>query len=251
MSFDTIYYYRASVRRRNIFMRHSHHYHQDHESYSSRGKYKSRHHRHVYNDMPIEEDMTNMGDPAPEIQSEYPEKQHNILSCGGLFTLITFLLSVLFLVLMIYAIFKYNTDAVKEVCPRLHEFLSMRTVIGVVFLSSILTYSVCTHHEEGQGGSPYFFQLFLVVYFLSFCVAGGIILFPSMVNNTECTNALEDDVFHMPMLGILGFVYFGFDSLFLILSLYLLLSSQMCADSAKKKAETHDEEDSLMTMGQA
>ncbi len=229
-----------SVWRRNIFMRHSQHHHHNPQSHSTRSKHQHRH------EMPME-DLTNMGDSPSEIQSEYPEKQHNILSCGGLFTLIIFLSSVLFLVFMIYAIFKYDTDAVKEVCPRLHEFLSVRTVIGIVFLSSILTYSVCTHHEEGQGCSPYFFQVFLVVYFLSFCVAGGIILFPNAVNNPECTNALQDDVFHAQLLAILGLVYFCFDTLFLILSLYLFVSSQMCAHSEKTKTETHDEEDTLMS----
>lgn len=218
-------------------MRGKRHHHGEHGMHSTSGK-----HTHT---------ASTQKPPMPPAEEENDgERQHNILSCGGLFTLVLFILSLLFVFFLVYALFKFDTDAVKEACPRLHVFLNIRTMIGLIFLSSVLTLTMCAGHHSDEENcltaccTPLIVHLLLIMYFLIFCIAGIIIVSHSMIDNKVCVDSLHDDVFKSPLLGILGWIYVAFDGLFSLIFIYLLISSRLCVMSTKSSQE--DEQTALI-----
>jgi hypothetical protein len=175
-------------------------------------------------------------------------------SYWSILTLIFFLFSVIFLGLLIYALFKYNTDAVRDACPNLLIFINIRTVIAVILFASLYTYIFCVHHGKSDHGQQYIDTYnpriiigFFVIYFLVFCVAGAMIIPKSMIENSECTNILEDSLFKMPLLGILGWVYIVSDGLFSIFFI-VILSSMMCRSGSEHHHHNEENDGAEMPM---
>lgn len=166
---------------------------------------------------------------------------------SSVISLILFLISFLFLGLLIYAIFKYNTDAVRDLCPNLLLFINIRTVVGLIFFASLYTYISCVHHGKSDHGQEYIDSYnpkiiitFFAVYFLIFCVAGALIIPRSMIGNSECVDILEDSIFKMPLLGILGWIYIVSDGLFSIFFIFVLFSTACRSAPAKGEQDGAD-----------
>jgi hypothetical protein len=155
-------------------------------------------------------------------------------SLWSILSLILFLFSVIFLGLQVYALLKYNTDAVRDACPNLLVFVNVRTVVALLVFVSLYTYIFCVHHGKSDHGQEYIEAYdprvligVAVGYFLVCCVAGALVVLRCMVGNSACVAILQDSVFRMPLLGILGWVYLVSDGLFAAFFIYLL-SSIVC-----------------------
>lgn len=196
--------------------------------------------------MMIHNHSMSQGEPEIGKREEEEAREHNIFSFGGLFTLLLFLVSIFLIFVLIYALFTFDTDHVKAACPRLHPFLTVRTVIGFIFISSILTFANCIGHsgndEDGNCYTsccrPLHFHLMLIMYFLVFCIAGSIIVTENMINNKRCVDSLHDDLFKSPLLGIIGWIYMAFDGLFSVVFIYLFISSELCSMHSRKQQES-------------
>jgi hypothetical protein len=176
------------------------------------------------------------------------EKQHSMYS--SILSLLLFFISIVFLCFLIYAIFKYNTDLVRDACPDLLTFINIRTVIGLIFLSSLITYTSCVHHGDPEHLDRVTYNTtliigFFIVYFLAFCIAGILIVPKNMIGNAKCQDALQDSVFKAPLLGILGWIFLVCDGLFSIYMIYVL-SSTFCFSS---DAHQRSEETEMMLTG--
>lgn len=176
------------------------------------------------------------------------EKQHSMYS--SIVSLLLFFISIVFLCFLIYAIFKYNTDLVRDACPNLLTFINIRTVIGLIFLSSLITYTSCVHHGDPEHLDRVTYNTtliigFFIVYFLAFCIAGILIVPKNMIGNAKCQDALQDSVFKAPLLGILGWIFLVCDGLFSIYMIYVL-SSTLCFSS---DAHQRSEETEMMLTG--
>jgi magnesium-transporting ATPase (P-type) len=151
------------------------------------------------------------------------DRENNACSLSSCFSVMFFLVSLCFLGFLTYAIFKYNTDAVRDACPNLLIYINMRTVIGLIFFTSLITFLVCTNGPSLI--NPMYIIGFIVFYFVTFTIAGGLIIPQSMIGNSNCNNILQDSIFKTPLLGILGWVYVTCDALFSIIFIYILISS--------------------------
>ena len=166
--------------------------------------------------------------------------------CSTVFRFFFFLITLAFLCLLIYALFKYNTDQVRDACPNLLTFMIIRTIAGLIFFASLITFILC-RSDEPSPLSPSVIIGFFVFYFLSFCIAGGVIIPQSMIGNSNCVDkALHDSTFQIPLLGILGWVYLGLDGIFAIMFIVTLISisTSCCVKSATSEGQTNNDEDS-------
>ena len=161
-------------------------------------------------------------------------------SLSSCFSLFFFLLSLCFLGFLTYAIFKYNTDAVSNACPNLLVFINIRTVIGLIFFSSLITFLTCTNGPSLI--NPIYIVSFIVFYFVTFTIAGGLIISQSMIGNSKCNDVLQDSIFRIPLLGILGWVYVVCDALFSIIFMYLLITSTTSCCSSTTSTDADDDE---------
>lgn len=226
--------------------------------FSKQTMHHKKHHSHdgrMLNYEPVHTIMQNHS-MSHELESEIGKREeeeareHNIFSCGGVFTLLLFLVSIFFIFVLIYALFTFDTDHVKEACPRLHPFLTVRTVIGFIFISSLITFANCVGNSDNIIGNdehgencfstccrPLHLHLFLIMYFLVFCITGSIIVSENMIDNKRCVDSLHDDLFKTPLLGIIGWIYIAFDGLFSLVFIYLFISSELCSMHSRKQHE--------------
>lgn len=186
----------------------------------------------------VNSDM-NEDEGSTQGEQQYDEKGSSN-QYSAVFTLILFLISFLFLGLLIYALFKYNTDAVRDACPNLLLFINIRTVIGLIFFASLYTYISCVHHGKSDHGeehthsyNPLIITSFFSLYFLIFCVAGALLVPKSMIGNSVCVDILHDSIFKAPLLGILGWIYIVFDGVFSIFFFFVLFS-MTCRSNTKE-----------------
>ncbi len=171
------------------------------------------------------------------IDNEQEEKSACTLSM--FFTLSTFLLSLVFLGFLIYAIFKYNTDDVRSACPSLMTFIIIRTVVGLIGLASLGTFLRCSDVGDDAYKNSYLPTVILtssLVYFLSFTIAGGFVISESMIDNEKCTDLLNDSVFKIPLLGILGWIYVACDGVFTLFFAYYFFIN-LCSRSETAGAD--------------
>ncbi len=197
-------------------LRHHHHQHNSDSvlDLANQQRYKHHHHHHHHQ----YENLNSVPQNDQENNSE------------GIFTMLMFLLTLVFLSFLIYAIFKYDTDAIKSACPDLYAYVSIRTVIGLIVFAAFFTYIFSSTEADGQCHphsccSPKVLHLFFVLYFLVFCITGCIIVSKNTIDNQSCVNAMADETFQTPLLGVLGWVYTVCDGLISLLLIYLFFSS--------------------------
>lgn len=169
---------------------------------------------------------------------------NNTFSCSTLFTMIFFLGSLFFLGLLIYAVIKYNTDEVKDACPNLLMFVNVRTVVGLILFASLITMILSNFGLSHL--NPSFLFGFFVIYFSIFSIVGGVIISKSMIGNSTCVDILHDDIFRVPLLGILGWVYVACDGLFSIIFIVSFFSA--CCFSSSSDKNNYDRMDTLEAM---
>lgn len=175
-------------------------------------------------------------------------KEHNIMSLSGCFTLASFFITLAFLGLLIYTLINFDTDTVRSACPNLLGFVKIRTILGLMVMTSLFTYSYFSSHssssyyhdsrEEGRSMccilSPTLLLVLIILYFLSFSIAGAVILFQSTLDNHVCLDAIQDSTFNMPLLGVLGWIYVVGDTLLLIFAFYVIISPYCVSTSTRK-----------------
>lgn len=179
--------------------------------------------------------------PPPSMydDSEFSHEEYHIKKRSwwvSFLSLISFFITLIFLGFLTYAIFKYNTDAVRDACENLLTFINIRTVIGLIFLASLFTYVFSVHHGDPNhlDSVTYNSSLILgmlVFYFLAFCIAGVFIIPRNMIGNSHCIDALQDSVFKAPILGILGWIYLVCDGLLTLVFIFIW-TSRLCRSSS-------------------
>lgn len=159
-----------------------------------------------------------------------------------------FLITLTFLGFLIYALIQFNTDAVRDACPNLLVFMIVRTVAGMIFFASFITFIIC-NKDEPIMLSPSIIIGFFVFYFSAFCIAGGFIIPQSMIGNSNCVdNALHDSFFQIPLLGILGWMYVGLDGIFAIIFILVLISISTSCWSSQNANQSDTDEGAMDTM---
>jgi hypothetical protein len=171
------------------------------------------------------------------------KKQTSFFSWTSFLSWTFFFISLVFLGFLTYAIFKYNTDDVRDACPNLLTFINIRTVIGLIFLSSLFTYTFCVHHGDPEHLDRVTYNStliigFLFVYFLAFCIAGILIVPKNMIGNAKCQDAIQDSALKAPLLGILGWIFLVCDGLFAIYMIYILSSIFCCSSESHQSEES-------------
>lgn len=180
---------------------------------------------------------------------QHHEKERSMFT--SIMSLLLFVITLVFLGFLTYAIFKYNTDLVRDACPNLLTFINIRTVIGLIFLASLFTYTFCVHHGDPNHLDSVTYNStlilgFFVIYFLAFCIAGILIVPKNMIGNSECHDALQDSVFKVPLLGILGWIYLVCDGLLTLFMIYILSSTFWKSSHAHQSEEAE-----MMLMGES
>ena len=179
---------------------------------------------------------------------EQSEGEHNFLSLSSCISLSFFLCTLVFMGFIIYAIFKYNTDEVRVACPDLMIFIIIRTVVGLILLASLATFFHCSFTGDDTYNNSYTPSVILtgsLVYFLSFCIAGGLIVSQSMLNNDSCTSILHDETLNIPILGVLGWVYVAIDGLFTIFFAYFFIVN-ICMRSEQENTNMNGENERML-----
>ena len=177
-----------------------------------------------------------INDSQPVLEEHEERENGSLFSLSSMFSLFSFLISLVFLGFLIYAIFKYNTDEVRTVCPSLMIFIIIRTVVALIVLASLATFIRCNvvgNDSYFQSNLPGIILTSSLVYFMAFCVSGGFVVSQSMIDNAKCTDILNDSIFKVPLLGILGWIYVTCDGLFTLLFAYIFITNYFISSSER------------------
>jgi hypothetical protein len=162
--------------------------------------------------------------PPPNQDEEMVESyQQRWLTWESFLSMMLFLLCVFFSCMVIYCLVTYNTDAVRTACKDLVPFMVTRTVLGFCLFFALTAYSLCfVQNSENRSMMVGFF----FIYFLVLSIWGGVVVSKNMISNKECTDALYDKTFQVPLLGDLGWVYVICDVFYAVCTVLLFLNTQ-------------------------
>ena len=138
--------------------------------------------------------------------------QRSCMTWQTFMTMILTLFCLFFSGLVIYSLGDNNTDAVKNACPNLFPYMLTRTVLGLCTAFCMCLYKLFCTPEDQSVQSPVI--AFFFVYFLALAIYGGVVVSQNMIGDTTCTNALYDETFQSPLLGVLGWIFVVCDALF-------------------------------------